>query len=216
MTEATTMTIDRTEEYQAKGIVGEHDAVIEHVGVGVHIKRGVGDLFIRDDDPTVQKLKARDEENARREAAGDIRCQHCDEWFTPRTGSGGKPAKFCSTECRRAADAERKANAPNARQRASGMTEAEAVAYAEKAAKATLANLQRDEASDFDWRADDCVVLQEQAETAIYFNDSGGLVIRQRNWPHEDQTVIITKECIEAFHDKLCDALGIGSIGRCD
>lgn len=119
MTEPAVSTIDLTEKYQAMGIVGKGDAVIEHVGKGIEIKRGVGDLFIADDDPFVQKLKASDEEAARREAAGDQRCGHydCDEWFTPRSKSGGRPQKFCSEECRRAADAERKANAKPAGQR---------------------------------------------------------------------------------------------------
>lgn len=82
--------IDRANEYQAKGIVGSGDAVIE-TAEGIEIKRGVG--------------------------AGNVTCQYCGKLFWPRTRSGGKPQKFCSTECRRAADAERKANAEPAAQR---------------------------------------------------------------------------------------------------
>jgi hypothetical protein len=36
-----------------------------------------------------------------------------------------------------------------------------------------------DDNKDFDWYADDLVVLQEQPRTALYFNPNGALVIRQ-------------------------------------
>ncbi len=45
-------------------------------------------------------------------------CEKCGDRFTPRSGSGGRPQKFCTEECRRAADADRKANAKPEAQRA--------------------------------------------------------------------------------------------------
>src|SRR4051812_3423998 len=34
-------------------------------------------------------------------------CEHCGDAFKPRTGSGGKPQKFCSIDCRVAFHAQR-------------------------------------------------------------------------------------------------------------
>lgn len=37
-----------------------------------------------------------------------LMCRHCGDYFAPRHGSGGKPQKYCSEDCRRRADIERK------------------------------------------------------------------------------------------------------------
>jgi hypothetical protein len=68
---------------------------------------------------------------------------------------------------------------------------------------------------DFDWHDDDSIILRHQPAVAIYFNDTGGLVIRQeRDWCEErDTCVIIAESNTQKFLDKLCDTLGIGSIG---
>lgn len=119
--------IDRTEEFQARGIVGKTDAVIEEPGKGLHIKRGVGDLFIAEDDPLIQKWAARDREAEANRAAGMVQCDwfECEKWFVPRARSGGRPQKYCCEDCRRAADADRKANAPQREQRESDKSSAE-------------------------------------------------------------------------------------------
>ncbi len=67
---------------------------------------------------------------------------------------------------------------------------------------------------DFDWSDDDAVVIREQPETAIYYNQRGGLVIRQRNWPDDDVYVYFNAEVIDVFIDKLTDIVGIPSVGR--
>lgn len=37
--------------------------------------------------------------------SGDqVRCEHCEQPFTPRSGNGGRKQKFCAEACRRAAD----------------------------------------------------------------------------------------------------------------
>jgi hypothetical protein len=70
-------------------------------------------------------------------------------------------------------------------------------------------------AGEFDWNATDgSIVLREQAETAIYFNEYGGLVIRQRSWPNDDVYVVITESNIGRFLDELTDICGIPSAGR--
>ncbi|MGY4160199.1 MULTISPECIES: hypothetical protein [unclassified Bradyrhizobium] len=66
---------------------------------------------------------------------------------------------------------------------------------------------------DFDWSVDGAMVLREQLATAIYFNDSGDLVIRQRQWPGEDNLIFVAPNCQQEFIDKLTDALGIPSFG---
>jgi hypothetical protein len=42
---------------------------------------------------------------------------------------------------------------------------------------------------DFDWATDSSVIISEQPETALYWNDRHQLVIRQRRWPDEDSFV---------------------------
>jgi hypothetical protein len=70
------------------------------------------------------------------------------------------------------------------------------------------------EAKDFDWNADDSIILREQPETAIYYNPEGSLVIRQRGWPDEDVIIIIAEQSIDQFLDKLTDACGVPSVGK--
>ncbi|MCC8956133.1 hypothetical protein H8B02_22680 [Bradyrhizobium sp. Pear77] len=65
---------------------------------------------------------------------------------------------------------------------------------------------------DFDWSVDP-MVLREQLATAIYFNDTGDLVIRQKQWPGEDNLIFVAPNCQQEFIDKLTDALGIPSFG---
>jgi hypothetical protein len=65
---------------------------------------------------------------------------------------------------------------------------------------------------DFDWDADDIVVLHEQPRTALYFNPNGALVIRQESfWLEDDLFVFIAREYLDSFVDKLTDMLGIPS-----
>jgi hypothetical protein len=67
---------------------------------------------------------------------------------------------------------------------------------------------------DFDWAKEkDSIVLSEQQRIAVYHNADDGLVIRQEaRWPDsDDHYVIIAKENIEHFLDKLCDACGVAS-----
>jgi hypothetical protein len=69
------------------------------------------------------------------------------------------------------------------------------------------------DAEEFDWNDESSIVLRAQAETAIYRNPVGDLVIRQRNWPDEDSFVVITANCEAQFIDQLTDMMGIPSFG---
>ncbi len=56
-------------------------------------------------------------------------------------------------------------------------------------------------ADDFDWDADDAVILREQRATAVYRNKAGELIIRQRaSWCDDGDTfVYVTDENVTAF-----------------
>jgi hypothetical protein len=70
-----------------------------------------------------------------------------------------------------------------------------------------------DDAEEFDWNDESSIVLRAQAETAIYRNPVGDLVIRQRNWPDEDSFVVIAANCEAQFIDQLTDMMGIPTLG---
>jgi hypothetical protein len=67
---------------------------------------------------------------------------------------------------------------------------------------------------EFDWRDADALILEHQAATAVYWNPKGDLVIRQQHWPDDDSLIFISKTSVQEFVDKLCDAVGIPSVGR--
>jgi hypothetical protein len=134
------------------------------------------------------------------------KCDQCGNPFEPRSNSGGKPQRFCSPECRAAFHSQHQrgptCSAPTL-----------PAAVEEPKPKAAPAAPLKD-SEDFDWSDDSLVVIQEQRETAIYFNPAGGLVIRQRIDWEEDVYVYINAPLIAAFIDKLCDIVGIPSTGR--
>jgi hypothetical protein len=67
----------------------------------------------------------------------------------------------------------------------------------------------------FDWLTDNSVVLQEQPQTAVYFNSTGGLVIRQQvSCGLDDDTfILIAPQSIGEFLDKLTEICGVPSFG---
>jgi hypothetical protein len=48
---------------------------------------------------------------------------------------------------------------------------------------------------DFDWNGlgDDELVVPQTPETAVYENERGGIAIRQRQWPDDDNFVFFDK-----------------------
>ena len=144
-----------------------------------------------------------------------VTCQHCLKAFTPRKGTGGKPQRFCGTECRTAfhAEAQRCQRGPTC--------DAETTlpaATQPPASKAAQAGSDEDgTCTEFDWLKDEGdVVLPSQAAIALYFNRRGDLVIRQEAdfARDEDSFVYVEKGNVQAFLDKLCDVCGVGSAGR--
>jgi hypothetical protein len=135
-------------------------------------------------------------------------CQHCTKPFTPRKGTGGKPQRFCHSDCRSAFHAKAPTCAPHV-----GKVSAPAVTVPTKQTATSDAS-ESDGDADFwiDNRAD--VVLRGQQATAIYRNEADALVIRQeKSWCDEyDMVICITRDNEQKFIDALCDALGIPSV----
>jgi len=127
---------------------------------------------------------------------GILQCEQCGEPLQPRAGSGGEPQRFCGEKCRQAFH-----------RRATVAQEIPTVA------PPSPPNQIRDPGSDFDWSGEH-VIIEEQPAIAVYFNAKDGLVIRQHQWPDDDTTIIINKDQIDVFLDKLTDACGIPSMGR--
>jgi hypothetical protein len=58
------------------------------------------------------------------------------------------------------------------------------------------------------------VLCAQQDEIEIAFNKDGDAILTQKSWPDEDAVIIISRENIDVFIDRLTDALGIPSFGR--
>src|SRR3954453_13463608 len=99
-------------------------------------------------------------------------CEHCGKPFTPRKGTGGKPQRFCSTECRLAfhADAQRGQHSPTC-------SAATTLAAPKVPSEAKAAQWDDDGFDWFDHSSESPVVLPEQQAVAVYFNRNGELVI---------------------------------------
>ena len=137
-------------------------------------------------------------------------CEQCNKPFTARSGSGGKPQRFCSTECRTASHGSQQSSQRQNDDQNVGKTPT----------LETLGTLPHPvEDSDwtkFDWANDEDIVLREQQSVAIYRNGQGSLVIRQeRRWDQdEDVIIIVTAGNIDTFIDRLTDVAGFPSVGK--
>jgi hypothetical protein len=154
------------------------------------------------DTPTSQNLQA-------------TRCEHCEEIFAPRKGSGGKPQRFCSTECRKAFHAGAVPNihdAPDDVGADVGKTPQDVDnGTATWRLPSYVGHSSRDQ-EEFNWRGPD-VVIRNQYGTAVYFNPHDELVIRQERPDNdEDSFVFIQQAFIQEFLERLCDACGIPSV----
>lgn len=127
-------------------------------------------------------------------------CEHCGTKFQPRKGSGGKPQRFCSKECRTAwhADAQRGQRSPTC----------------EPETLPAVTAPQPPDDGEFSWSEAD-VVVPSQPAIAVYFNPRGEVVIRQESQMHpdEDHFVFINMKNLMPLIDKLCDLAGIPSAG---
>jgi hypothetical protein len=143
-------------------------------------------------------------------------CEHCGGEFDPRNGNGGKPQRFCSTDCRRLFQngqrSQRGTNAQPTPPTRNGQALLPAVIEPPKPENAPQATPEPSE--DFDWSNDSSIVLHEQPATAVYFNKEGSLVLRQRRWPDDDTFIYIAESSIGDFLDKVTDICGIPSMGK--
>jgi hypothetical protein len=57
----------------------------------------------------------------------------------------------------------------------------------------------------------EAVLLPAQGEIKIGWNSDGGLILRQSDWPNEDAIIIIGRDYLDLFIDRLTDAMGIPS-----
>jgi hypothetical protein len=55
------------------------------------------------------------------------------------------------------------------------------------------------------------VLLPAQGKITIGWNDDGGMILRQSDWPNEDAVIIIARDYLWTFIDRLTDAMGIPS-----
>lgn len=157
-------------------------------------------------------------------------CEQCSQQFEPRKGSGGKPQRFCSTDCRQSFHSEERRNEnnreaapylkPQRGQRAPTCTLPAVIPKPPLAKEETRPQEAEKDLEafkrGFDWSEDDAVVLKHQPAVAVYWNNAGGLTIRQeRDWNEEEDSIIaITKENLDQFLDKLTDICGIPSVGK--
>jgi hypothetical protein len=58
------------------------------------------------------------------------------------------------------------------------------------------------------------VLCAEQSKITIEFDEHGNALLRQSEWPDDDDVILIRRENIPDFIDRLTDAFGIPSFGR--
>jgi hypothetical protein len=55
------------------------------------------------------------------------------------------------------------------------------------------------------------VLLPAQSEITIGWNDDGDMILRQTDWPNEDAVIVIARDYLWTFIDRLTDQMGIPS-----
>ena len=58
--------------------------------------------------------------------------------------------------------------------------------------------------------AETVTLLRRQLEIRIDYNAAGDLLLIQESWPDDDAVIIVVRENVHTFIDRLCDAVGIG------
>jgi hypothetical protein len=142
-------------------------------------------------------------------------CEHCGESFEPRKRSGGKPQRFCSTACRKAAHANVPSvpkipgadvgedigkdvgKNPNVGQSAiadlvRAGAPAELVGRVANAFVPAPAPKAEDDSEEFRWNDEDTVVPSQPA-IAVYFNPRRDIVIRQESYD-DDRWIYINRQ----------------------
>jgi len=55
------------------------------------------------------------------------------------------------------------------------------------------------------------VLLPAQGDIKIGWNKDGDMILRQADWPNDDAVIIIARDYLDLFIDRLTDAMGIPS-----
>jgi hypothetical protein len=55
------------------------------------------------------------------------------------------------------------------------------------------------------------VLLPSQGEITIGWNEDGDMILRQSDWPNDDAIIVIARDYLDLFIDRLTDAMGIPS-----
>src|SRR5262245_15943543 len=109
-------------------------------------------------------------------------CEQCRQPFEPRKGSGGKPQRFCSAECRTAFHNTDRPNVSTSRPNVLANEEKPGDLLAR-----TIERLTKPDDRKFDWDDRDVVVVPTQPAIAVYFNTADAVVIRQESPMHPDE-----------------------------
>lgn len=139
-------------------------------------------------------------------------CRYCETPFKPRSKSGGRPQLYCSVECRMAFHAEHTNDT-------TGVSQHRKLHVGVTPDTNTMADEEREEPlqghdSGYEpWDDEDTFKLPEQGLVAVYPNNHGQIIIREKAGPfdEEDSCVFIHRNNLLALIDKLCEFAGIGS-----
>lgn len=131
------------------------------------------------------------------DASGAPSCEHCGTAFKPRKGTGGRPQRFCSTECRTAfhTEAQRGQRGPTC----SAQTTLPAV----QQPPAVSPTPQDQDGEDFNWARDEDIVIRSQPAIAVYWNPRREVVIRRECECDEDQFVYVQPSFLPALIARL-------------
>ncbi len=119
------------------------------------------------------------------------KCEHCGNPFEPRKGSGGKPQRFCSSDCRQAfhANAREGQRSPTC-DPATGLT-----APQEAIVQRLMGEARKGREADF-WHplegdCKECTAVPSQPAIAVYWNHRDQVVIRQERSDGDDDDVVL-------------------------
>src|SRR5208283_1701312 len=56
------------------------------------------------------------------------------------------------------------------------------------------------------------IIVAEQQQISVYYNDAGDLVLKQADWPNEDSFIVVARGNIFEFIDALTDVAGVPSL----
>ena|SRR6266851_7122811 len=86
--------------------------------------------------------------------------------------------------------------------------------YRERHSKEEKSNEPRNETSPIMPSDGVTVLCAEQSKITIEFDEHGNALLRQSEWPDDDDVILIRRDNIPDFIDRLTDALGIPTFGR--